>query len=70
MLFYSGTGGYSPELYKAIGEKYMPITAAALPMGGYEPLWYMRHVHMSPGEDPFVETDYSFIMIEPRLVPL
>ncbi|RUS22194.1 beta-lactamase superfamily domain-containing protein [Endogone sp. FLAS-F59071] len=49
-FFHCGTGGYSPDLYKAIGEKYMPITVAALPIGGYEPQWYMRHVHMSPDD--------------------
>ncbi|KAL0075227.1 beta-lactamase superfamily domain-containing protein [Phycomyces blakesleeanus] len=35
-LFFCGDGGYVPDLFKAIGEKYGPFELAALPIGGHE----------------------------------
>ncbi|RUS28578.1 hypothetical protein BC938DRAFT_481717 [Jimgerdemannia flammicorona] len=58
-----GDTGYSQDLFKAIGEKYLPITVAALPVGGYEPQWYMRHMHMSP-DDALAA---HFALSQPRL---
>lgn len=44
----SGDTGYSPELFKAIGERYAPITLAAIPIGSFMPTHLMQHLHIGP----------------------
>jgi N-acyl-phosphatidylethanolamine-hydrolysing phospholipase D len=48
-LFFGGDSGYHPE-FAAIGERFGPFHAALLPIGAYEPRWFMRPVHMNPEE--------------------
>ncbi|KAI7892375.1 beta-lactamase superfamily domain-containing protein [Mucor mucedo] len=43
-----GDTGYSPELFKAIGDRYAPITLAAIPIGSFMPTKLMQHLHMGP----------------------
>ncbi|KAI8977889.1 beta-lactamase superfamily domain-containing protein [Pilobolus umbonatus] len=47
-LFFCGDTGYCPELFKAIGNKYQPITLAAIPIGSFMPTTLMQHLHMGP----------------------
>ncbi|HUL02702.1 MAG TPA: MBL fold metallo-hydrolase [Gemmatimonadales bacterium] len=46
-LFFAGDTGHHPE-FAAIGERFGPFHAALLPIGAYEPRWFMRPVHMNP----------------------
>jgi N-acyl-phosphatidylethanolamine-hydrolysing phospholipase D len=46
-LFFAGDTGYHPE-FPAIGDRFGPFHAALLPIGAYEPRWFMRPVHMNP----------------------
>jgi N-acyl-phosphatidylethanolamine-hydrolysing phospholipase D len=46
-LFFSGDTGYFPG-FAEIGERLGPLTAALLPIGAYEPRWFMRGMHMNP----------------------
>jgi N-acyl-phosphatidylethanolamine-hydrolysing phospholipase D len=48
-VFFAGDSGYHPE-FMAIGERFGPFDAALLPIGAYEPRWFMRPVHMNPEE--------------------
>jgi N-acyl-phosphatidylethanolamine-hydrolysing phospholipase D len=48
-VFFSGDTAYHPE-FASIGERYGPFTMLMLPIGAYEPRWFMRTVHMNPPE--------------------
>ncbi|HJU65918.1 MAG TPA: MBL fold metallo-hydrolase [Gemmatimonadaceae bacterium] len=48
-VYFAGDTALHPELER-IGARAAQLDAALLPIGGYEPSWYMRHVHMSPEE--------------------
>lgn len=48
-LFFAGDTGFHPE-FAAIGDRFGPFHAALLPIGAYEPRWFMRPVHMNPEE--------------------
>jgi N-acyl-phosphatidylethanolamine-hydrolysing phospholipase D len=48
-VFFAGDTGYHPE-FAAIGERYGPFDVALLPIGAYEPRWFMRYLHMNPEE--------------------
>jgi N-acyl-phosphatidylethanolamine-hydrolysing phospholipase D len=48
-VFFAGDTGFHPE-FGAIGERYGPFDVALLPIGAYEPRWFMRYVHMNPEE--------------------
>ena len=45
-LFHAGDTGYSPH-FKEIGAKFK-IDLAMLPIGDYEPSWFLEYVHMNP----------------------
>ena len=48
-VFFAGDSGYHPD-FPAIGDRFGPFHAALLPIGAYEPRWFMRPVHMNPEE--------------------
>jgi len=48
-VFFAGDSGYHPE-FGRIAERYGPFDVALLPIGGYEPRWFMQPVHMNPEE--------------------
>lgn len=48
-VFFAGDTGYHPE-FGRIAERYGPFEVALLPIGAYEPRWFMRYVHMNPEE--------------------
>lgn len=50
ILYHAGDTGYSEGLFKAIGEKYSPITLSLLPIGQYCPSWHQKPRHTSPDE--------------------
>ena len=55
-FFFCGDSGYSP-VFKDIGQKLGPFDLAAIPIGAYEPRWFMRYHHISPEEALQVHLD-------------
>jgi len=48
-IYFAGDTAYSP-FFRDIGERLGPIDLALLPIGAYEPRWFMQIVHMNPDE--------------------
>lgn len=48
-LFFGGDSGFCPA-FAEIGERAGPFDVALLPIGAYEPRWFMRSNHMNPEE--------------------
>jgi N-acyl-phosphatidylethanolamine-hydrolysing phospholipase D len=46
-VFFAGDTALHPE-FRSIAERFGPFDAAILPIGAYEPRWFMRAVHMTP----------------------
>jgi len=48
-IFYAGDTGYHPE-FGEIARRHGPFDLALVPIGAYEPRWFMQPVHMDPDE--------------------
>ena len=46
---FAGDTAYGP-FFREIGQRLGPIDLALLPIGAYEPRWFMQAVHMNPAE--------------------
>ncbi|MFI5209994.1 MAG: MBL fold metallo-hydrolase, partial [Gemmatimonadales bacterium] len=45
-VYFAGDTGYHPE-FRAIGQRHGPFDLALIPIGAYDPRWFMRPVHLS-----------------------
>jgi L-ascorbate metabolism protein UlaG (beta-lactamase superfamily) len=48
-IFFAGDTAYGP-FFTDVGRRLGPIDLALLPIGAYEPRWFMQAVHMNPAE--------------------
>ena len=48
-IFFAGDTAYGP-FFRDIRHRLGPIDLALLPIGAYEPRWFMQAVHMNPAE--------------------
>lgn len=48
-IYFAGDTAYAP-FFGEVRERCGPIDLAFLPIGAYEPRWFMRAVHMDPAE--------------------
>ena len=48
-LFFAGDTAYAP-FFRDVRRRLGPIDLALLPVGAYEPRWFMQVVHMNPAE--------------------
>jgi L-ascorbate metabolism protein UlaG (beta-lactamase superfamily) len=48
-IYFAGDTAYGP-FFETIRERLGPIDLACLPIGAYEPRWFMQAVHMGPAE--------------------
>lgn len=46
-IYFAGDTGYG-EFFKEISKRFGPIDLSILPIGTYEPRWFMKPAHMSP----------------------
>ena len=48
-IYFAGDSGYGKH-FKMINQKFGSFDLAFLPIGAYEPRWFMKDVHMNPDE--------------------
>jgi L-ascorbate metabolism protein UlaG (beta-lactamase superfamily) len=48
-VYFAGDAGYSPY-FEEIGRRFPRIDLALIPIGAYEPRWFMRQNHIDPSE--------------------
>lgn len=46
-IYFAGDTGFG-DFFSSIGERFAPLRLALLPIGAYEPEWFMGPVHMTP----------------------
>lgn len=56
-IYFVGDTGYDGDLFRDTRARHGPIRVAILPIGGYEPRWFMRDLHMNPEEAVRVRRD-------------
>ncbi len=59
-LCFIGDSGYNEELYKTIGAKY-DLFLSLIPIGSFEPRWFMKDIHMNPEEAVLVHKNLKSI---------
>lgn len=55
-FFFAGDTGYC-DVFKQIGQVYGPFDVAAIPIGSYEPRWFMKYQHVNPEEAVLIHKD-------------
>ena len=48
-VYFAGDSGYSPD-FAEIGRRLGPFSVSLIPIGAYEPRWFMGPVHMDPAD--------------------
>ncbi|HYL20540.1 MAG TPA: MBL fold metallo-hydrolase [Gemmatimonadales bacterium] len=48
-IFFAGDTGYGPH-FQEIAARLGPVDLALLPIGAYEPRWFMKDIHMNPAD--------------------
>jgi L-ascorbate metabolism protein UlaG (beta-lactamase superfamily) len=48
-ILFAGDTGYGPH-FPEIAARLSPVDLALLPIGAYEPRWFMKDIHMNPAE--------------------
>ena len=48
-IYFAGDTGYSPH-FKEQGERFGSFALSILPIGAYEPRWFMKDIHLNPEE--------------------
>jgi N-acyl-phosphatidylethanolamine-hydrolysing phospholipase D len=68
--FFAGDTARHPEFVE-IARRYAPFDLLMLPIGAYEPRWFMRTVHMNPPEAIEAYAELSSMQVDaPALLPI
>lgn len=49
-IYFAGDTAYNSKTFKEIGQRCSPIALSLIPIGAYQPIWFMSPVHCSPAE--------------------
>jgi N-acyl-phosphatidylethanolamine-hydrolysing phospholipase D len=49
-IFFAGDTGYHAEYFKEIGKRFRNIVLSLIPIGAYNPRWFMHRFHTNPPE--------------------
>jgi L-ascorbate metabolism protein UlaG (beta-lactamase superfamily) len=55
-IYFAGDTGYSPQ-FAEIGRRFPTIDLALVPIGAYEPRWFMQPMHVNPAEAVRIHRD-------------
>jgi len=56
-FWFAGDTGYNELQFRKIGDHYGPLDLAAIPIGAYEPRWFMKNFHVNPEESILIHKD-------------
>lgn len=56
-VYFAGDTGYENNFFKRIGETWKGFDLALIPIGAYEPRWFMKFNHVNPEESVQVHLD-------------
>jgi L-ascorbate metabolism protein UlaG (beta-lactamase superfamily) len=57
LVYFVGDSGYEEGLFSEIGRRCGPPDLALIPIGAYEPRWFMKSAHMDPAEAVMVHRE-------------
>jgi L-ascorbate metabolism protein UlaG (beta-lactamase superfamily) len=57
LVYFAGDSGYDESLFRGIGRRCGAPDLALIPIGAYEPRWFMKDAHMNPAEAVRVHLD-------------
>ncbi|MGB0899674.1 MAG: MBL fold metallo-hydrolase, partial [Psychrobium sp.] len=57
-IFFAGDTGYSDD-FKAIGQRFGYMDLSLIPIGAYEPRWFMKEMHVNPDEAVQIHRDVN-----------
>jgi N-acyl-phosphatidylethanolamine-hydrolysing phospholipase D len=56
-FWFAGDTGYNDKIFPEIGNRCGPFDLALIPVGGYDPRWFMKPMHLDPEEAVQVHKD-------------
>jgi N-acyl-phosphatidylethanolamine-hydrolysing phospholipase D len=56
-FWFGGDTGYNDKIFVEIGARHGPFELALIPIGGYEPRWFMKNMHVNPEEAVLIHKD-------------
>ncbi len=58
-IWFGGDTGYNDIQFKRIGREYGPFDLGFIPIGAFEPRWFMKPMHINPEEAVLVHKDIN-----------
>ncbi len=56
-FWFAGDTGYNEKQFKEIGKDLKEVDIAFIPIGGYEPRWFMKRYNINPRESLYIHKD-------------
>jgi N-acyl-phosphatidylethanolamine-hydrolysing phospholipase D len=56
-VWFAGDTGYNDKIFTEIGTRCGPFDLALIPVGGYDPRWFMKDMHVDPEEAVQIHKD-------------